>query len=255
MHPKTLSPFILLIGMTLMVGLACTLSGTPSADTPTPAPTDTPLPSPTPLPTATRAQPTARPTATPIPRFFTEEFETQSSLWDYFVVGPGSDYSSLLNITYTNHALRVEIRAQDLYYYHFYTAQTYDDVRLEMNATNLGVNSQNVSLVCRLSDDGWYEFSVGSDGAWYLYTYVAGRGYLTTANGGTTALQQGHATNDYGMLCIGNLIHLYVNGQELRNSPVRVTENLPAGQVGFNISSLWVTPVIVDVNRFQISPP
>jgi hypothetical protein len=49
---------------------------------------------------------------------------------------------------------------------------------------------------------------------------------------------------------------MFINGQEIKLSPV--TENrygLRDGTVGFNISSIDVTPVIVEVDWFKVSQP
>ena len=116
------------------------------------------------------------------------------------------------------------------------------------------MNSNNVSLVCRVSKDGWYEWSVGNDGSWYLYAVTDQ--YHTIANGGTTFLKQGKVENEYGMVCKDKTISMFINGQEIKLSPV--TDNnygLRDGSVGFNVSSLNVTPVIVEVEWFKVSQP
>jgi hypothetical protein len=49
---------------------------------------------------------------------------------------------------------------------------------------------------------------------------------------------------------------MFVNGKEIKQSPF--TDNrygLRDGSVGFNISSLNITPVIVEVDWFKISEP
>jgi len=77
-----------------------------------------------------------------------------------------------------------------MYYYHYYAEQLYDDVRLDMNVDNLGVNSQNVSLVCRMTEAGWYEFSVAAMEPGTCIRTRTG-GYITTSNGGTTPSARG----------------------------------------------------------------
>jgi hypothetical protein len=80
--------------------------------------------------------------------------------------------------------------------------------------------------------------------------------YNLISNGGTTSLKQGKEVNEYTMICEGKTISMFVNSQELKLSPV--TDNnygLRDGTVGFNISSLNVTPVIVEVEWFKISEP
>ena len=67
-------------------------------------------------------------------------------------------------------------------------------------------------------------------------------------------LKQGKEVNEYKMDCEGDEITLYVNGTELKT--VRdTTYGFDEGPVGFNISSLNVLPVTVNVNWFDIAQP
>lgn len=251
----------------LLASLACaTLSGgspPPAAETDAPSegnPPATNVPAPTQPPTNPPA-PTRTPAPTNIPvpvaqEFFTEEFEddTYADQWYYFPFGPGSEDDKNLKIFQEGDGLTIDLGALDFYLYYLYEPKTYSDVKLTMVAENLGRNNNNVSLVCRLDYDNarWYEFSVESGGVWYLYAYDDG--YHTLDNGGTTALKQGKETNEYGMTCEGSVITMYINGSELRSYTDR-TYNLASGQVGFNISSLNVLPIIVNVKSFDIANP
>ncbi|NTV37898.1 MAG: hypothetical protein HGA82_01695 [Anaerolineales bacterium] len=157
-------------------------------------------------------------------------------------------------VDFSNSRMRIELPEEDLYYYYTYLGQSYDNVRLDLRADNRGVNTNNVSLFCRLSDDGWYEWSVGSGGDWYLYAVQDG--YNLLANGGTNFLKQGKQVNEYSMICKDKLISMFINGEEIKQSPV--TDNnygLRDGSVGFNVSSLAIVPVIVEVDWFKISEP
>jgi hypothetical protein len=74
--------------------------------------------------------------------------------------------------------------------------------------------------------------------------------------GGARTLKMGHATNQYGMDCIGNKISLFVNGQELIGSPFTDKRyGFAEGQVGLNISSLDILNVAVDVEWLDIAQP
>jgi hypothetical protein len=135
-----------------------------------------------------------------------------------------------------------------------YLPEVYDDVALTMNAENRGRNNNNVSLVCRMNDDAsqWYEFSVLSGGLWYLYAYD--NGYNLVDNGGTNALKQGKEVNEYGMICNGDEITMTVNGKTIKTYR-DTTYSFREGLVGFNISSLNVLPITVEVNWLDISEP
>ncbi len=190
--------------------------------------------------------------------FFTEEFnQDPGSNWSFDVLGPNSnDNAAKATYSFDAGLMIFNIDAKDLYAYYTFNGQAYDNVRVDLNFENRGVNSQNVGLVCRASDEGWYEFSVGSDGLWYLYAHTPSDGYVTLKNGGSKAVKQGKAVNEYGMSCNGDKISLYINGTEVRDSPfVEKKYAFRRGTVGFNVSSLNVIPVKVEVDWFQISQP
>ncbi|MBV6449486.1 MAG: hypothetical protein MHPDNHAH_00196 [Anaerolineales bacterium] len=257
---KTFRPLFFAISFILIVGLACSPGG--GGDTPA-QPTQPPQQPPTqaPAPTQPPAQPQATNTEASAPEppqseFFTEEFDSDpGSNWVTDIIGPGADaHADSVVTNFDNSRFRIELPEDNLYFYYTYVAQDYEDVRIDLRADNRGVNSNNVSLTCRGSKDGWYEWSVGSDGLWYLYAVTDKFNLIT--NGGTNSLKQGKEVNEYTMICEGRKISMFVNGVELKLSPV--TENkygLRDGNVGFNISSLDVTPVIVEVDWFKISEP
>lgn len=252
-----------MISFVLIVGLACSPFGSPSPTQPPqqqqPPATNPPQqpPADTPVPPPAQATNTQAPAPEPPQsKFFTEEFDSDpGSDWVTDIIGPGADaYADTVVTSFDNSRFRIELPEDDLYFYYTYVGQDYEDVRIDLRADNRGVNSNNVSLTCRGSRDGWYEWSVGSDGLWYLYAVTDKYNLIT--NGGTTSLKQGKEINEYTMICEGKKISMFVNGVELKLSPV--TDNnyaLRDGTVGFNISSLNVTPVIVEVDWFKISEP
>jgi hypothetical protein len=266
MEMKSLRPLFAFVAFVLLVGMACQFSGgnTPAPQPPTQPPTQAPT---QPPPPTQEAEPTALPTPTEPPaptntpepvrsKFFTEEFDQDPGPdWVIDIVGPGADlYKSTVSTEFKNSRMRVELPNQDLYFYYTFTGFSYDNVRIDLRADNRGVNSNNISLVCRLSEDGWYEWSVGSDGLWYLYAMTNGYNVLT--NGGSNLVKMGKEVNEYTMICKDKTIAMFINGKEIKQSPF--TDNryvLREGNVGFNISSINVTPVIVEVDWFKISEP
>jgi len=253
---KAYRPFIFLACFVLIVGLACSLVG--GGDPPTPIPpTQAPptQPPPQPDPPTSVAQPT-QPPVQQTQEFFTEEFDSDpGSDWETAIIGPGADaHADSVVTSFENSRFRIELPEDNLYYYYDFVGRTYEDVRIDLSADNRGVNSNNVSLTCRGSDEGWYEWSVGSDGLWVLYAVT--EDFNVISNGGTTSLKQGKEVNEYTMICEGRTISMFVNDVELALSPVTDnTYGLREGTVGFNISSLDVTPVIVEVDWFKISEP
>jgi uncharacterized protein YneR len=264
---QPLRPLFFFTALILLVGLACSAlgGGAPAAPTQPPPPTQAPVQvNPTePPPLPTEVLPTEEPPATqvevapPAPstsQFFTEEFDTEASTnnWDNFTLGSGKDTN--LVIKQESDHLLFDLGDEDLYVYYMYTPYEYDDVSVKLNAENRGRNNNNVSLVCRMNSDGtqWYEFSVESGGLWYLYA-VDGK-YNTISNGGTQALKQGKEVNEYAMTCQGDDITMFINGQKLKTVTDK-TYGFNSGLVGFNISSLNVLPITVEVNWFEIGQP
>src|SRR6476469_453681 len=261
---KPLQPLFFFTALILLVGLACSaISGGAPAPTQPPPPTQPPVQV---NPTEAAHQPTEVPptqedpateVAPPAPstsQFYTEEFDTASSTdnWDHFTLGSGKDTN--LVIKQEEDHLLFDLGDKDLYVYYMYTPYEYDDVAVKLNAENRGRNNNNVSLVCRMNSDGtqWYEFSVESGGLWYLYA-VDGK-YNIISNGGTQALKQGKEVNEYSMTCKGDEITLSVNNQKIK-TVTDTTYGFNKGLVGFNISSLNVLPITVQVNWFEIGQP
>ena len=263
---KAFRPILFLAAVLLVVGLACSaVSGGISptqpvatavqveptvSNPPTTAPEPTTVP---PTEVATEA-PTATEAAPQAQDFYTEEFESDynSNDWESFTLGQGDD--SNLVIQQEGDHLLFDLGDEDLYVYYMYSPYTYDNVSIKLNAENRGRNNNNVSLVCRMNDKGtqWYEFSVESGGVWYLYG-VDGK-YNIIDNGGTNALKQGKELNEYQMVCNDNEITLYINGTKIKT----VKDNkygFNEGLVGFNISSLNVLPITVEVKSFEIAQP
>jgi hypothetical protein len=261
---KPLKPLFFFTALILLVGLACSaLGGGAPAPTQPPPPTQAPVqviptesaPEPTQVPPTEEAPATEiAPPAPSTSQFYTEEFDTEAATanWESFTLGSGTDTN--LVIQQEDDHLLFDLGDEDLYVYYMYTPYDYDDVSIKLNAENRGRNNNNVSVVCRMNSDGtqWYEFSVESGGLWYLYA-VDGK-YNIISNGGTQALKQGKEINEYAMTCQGDEITLYINDQKVKT----VTDNtygFNGGLVGFNISSLNVLPITVEVNSFEISQP
>jgi len=258
---KTFRPLFFFASILLIVGLACAGGG--GGDTPSqpeqpsqPQATQPPVAvQPTDVP-PTEAPPPTQPAPPSVSEFFTEEFDQDpGSDWVINILGPGADaHADSIKTSFDNGKFRIELPEKDLYFYYDFTGFSYENVRLDLRADNRGVNTNNVSLTCRSSQDGWYEWSVGSGGDWYLYAVTDT--YNLISNGGTLFLKQGKEVNEYSMVCKDKTISMFINGQEIKQSPI--TDNkygLREGSVGFNISSLNIVPVIVEVDWFKISEP
>ena len=264
---KPLRPLFFFSALILLVGLACSaLAGAPEP-TQAPPPTEPVQVIPTePPPQPTEVRPTesaptldlpapTEPPAVEAQDFFVEEFDAtyNPDNWQYFTLGTGDEDN--LVIEQQDDYMLFDLGDEDVYMYFMYGAYTYEDVSLRLNAENRGRNNNNISLVCRMNSEGtqWYEFSVESGGVWYLYAVDNGK-YNIMANGGTNALKQGREVNQYQLDCTGDEMTMYVNDQKIQTFQDR-RYLFDDGFVGFNISSLNVLPITVNVNWFEIAQP
>lgn len=284
MKNHAFKPFIWLGLLIMIVGLACgAVASTPTAvpptavpptevpptDTPVPTevpPTDTPVPTevpPTDVPPTdvppTEVPPPTEPPANEAPAFYTEEFDSSSSSFypsDYYYFIPSGPDNFNSAVTLNNGYLSFNIDTMQTYMYVYYGAWTYTDLGIAMEAENLGANSQYVSLFCRYNPDrGWIEFNIAGDGTYSILAnnILEGTGYQAIYNGGSTAIKIGKQTNVYDAACVGDNISLFVNGTEVRTMAIpNAFRFLKEGYAGFSVGSERSTPVVVDINWFEI---
>jgi hypothetical protein len=235
------------------------------ADSPTPAP-EQPVEA-----TATSAeQPTTQDntpevvvaSATPTPastpeeqKYFTDEFDGDMNAWPYFLTrGDESVFKYYLD----GGKLYVQLLQLDEkkpWVYFINNQYTYTDVQVETFTTNSGVNANGVSLICRFSDAGWYEFVVSNSGLYTIYAYDASnRVYGTIATGGSPAIKTGLSPNTYTAVCRGNELTLIVNDRLV--TTVQETQfNFTEGRIGIGVSSPDGLPVNVDFEYVKVSEP
>lgn len=267
MKRNVLSPLFFTALLVVIVGLACRLFTPATQTTPEPfiLPTSAPIqPTSAPLiqPTAQPQPITAPPTATlkPFSPFFKEEFDTDVlSSWTSFIITGSNDADKKKSsFSIKGGKLIFKLEDEQLYSYLIYDNQTYEDVRVEVSADNRGRNTNNISLICRYSEDGWYEFSITSGGLFQIWAYDATgavkKGYNLINSGGSTAIRMGNDTNVYAIVCSGNDLTLYINGEESVSFSER-KYGFDKGKVGINVSSLNVIPIIVEFEYFDIQEP
>ena len=264
---KNFRPLAFFVVFVLLFSLACNaLSGggdTPSqpqqeppvqvvpTKEPVQEPTKEPAPEPTNPPAPTVAAPPPAPASVEASAFFTEEFDGDLSNWTYWV-SSGNENGVELNAD--NASLDILLSSKNTSVYVFYDPYIYEDVVLEVQADNAGKNNNNVSLVCRYddTDETWYEFSIANNGLYWIYAYDDG--YNLIANGGSNLIKTGRDTNIYTAGCIGDVLSLFINGQEVRTFQ-DTTYRLKEGQVGLNVTSFDVLPIEVDFEYFTIAEP
>jgi hypothetical protein len=267
---KPLQPIFFVTALILLVGLACSAVG--GADpTPVPPPTQVIEPTSPPPPTAvppTEALPTeaateaaTEPPAPQSQQFFEEEFDTPlTNDWDVLTVTDSPDADpDKVTVEADNGKLIWNFDSEWVYYYMFYNAFEYEDVRLDIRADNRGRNNNNISLICRYDPDiGWYEFNIANNGLYDVYyaevTDSGNISYNRIANGGSNAIKQGKEVNEYAIVCQGDELTLFINGEEV-NSFTEKNFGLRSGQVGMSVSSFNVLPILIEMEWFKVSEP
>jgi hypothetical protein len=280
MNSKLLRILFWVATFVLLVGLACNL-GSSAEPTPEPLPTDapqqslptdlpeptlppppteTPLPDPTEVPIPTDPptdvpEPTAEPLSEEAQAYYIEEFEGDISNYSYFLQNGPDGGDEMLYID--SGSLVFDLNTTDTWVYVTYDPWVYQDVRIGMSASNRGNNSQNISMICRYSSNGWFEFNIGGDGLYSILVFDGlNQRYELIFDGGSTLINLGRDTNEYIGECIGNTLTLYINGELAREviipSDFRFMDE---GQVGFSVSSFDSLPILVLVNWFGIEAP
>ena len=208
----------------------------------------------TPAPTSTTEPNT--PTPEPQP-FYIEEFNGDLSNWSTFVTSGNVDR---MKIYADNSKMVFDLNDpnSDLYAYAVLNDFSYTDVKMEATASNRGVNDNNISLICRYTDRGWYEFNIANSGLYWIYAYdsigAVAKGYNQLYAGGSTAIKAGQDTNVYDATCKGNKLSLSINGVDIRT----ITENqfrFEKGKIGLSVSSFQVLPVKIEYDSLKISQP
>jgi hypothetical protein len=122
-----------------------------------------------------------------------------------------------------------------------------------MEVRNSGDFVNFITLVCRYSDDGWYEFNINSGGFYELFRYdSANNNFVSLYDGGSTAINTGLDSNVFTAICEGNEFSLLIYGRETRT----ITDNrYTSGLAGFSASSLVTSNVNVEFEWIEISAP
>ena len=222
-------------------------------DTPTPIFIDTPIASATPTLPSLQATPTDIPAGSN--PFYTEEFDGNLDTWVPFMT---SGIESQVDLSFGDGKLTLHLSPHEdkiPWYYLINTASTYADVQVEAIVSNTGNNANGVSLICRLSDKGWYEFWLSSSGYYAIYAFDgAGNTYNELFTGGSPAIHAGLSTNVYTAICKGDELALLVNGEQIR-SVTDIRFGLPEGNIGIGASSPQTLPVDLEFESVTVSEP
>lgn len=276
MYRKSFAPFLLLGTLLVLTSLACNAVSALSSPTNTPVPTNTPLPTDTPVPppTATplpaQLQPTAPPAEATRPAapsgildpnarssgdiLYTERFTDLSNWTTILMRGDQNGFASQV----FDNRLRTEIETQDTWVYYILESGNLSDVQVDIQAENRASNTNFVGILCRYTGDRWYEVNILNSGYFYVYYVTDSGGSLDYMyEGATYAIRMGRKTNDYSLVCRGELLTVYINGEEAVSLPLRTGDFpfIPEGQAGLSVSTSNVIPVVIDFLQFALRIP
>jgi serine protease Do len=181
--------------------------------------------------------------------YFSTEFN-DSDNWYKFAV-PKSDNNDVVT---DNGFLEITIPESNETVYALYDQDLPADVQIDASVQTVGgPNNNNISLVCRATDQGWYEFSMGSGGYWYIWRYDTDNKFTKLADGGSTAINLQRAKNDLTATCIGSRLTFYVNSVRVGSVSDSFFKN--GGQAGVSASTFDVSGTIVNYDWFEASVP
>ena len=192
-------------------------------------------------------------TPTPVPLFFTDEFNSDLGAWVSFQTG-GVEAPS---VKLENDFLRIDFSAPNTWYYAIHNAHEYSNV--SVSADFSGTSTGSLGVICDYKESkGWYEFNIGSDGRYsILFGQWLAEGiaqYTPIAVENTEYLKAGKLSYEIGLTCRDNILLPYINGKLFRK--VDVTRyGLTEGKVGINASSFEEVPMIATFDWFKAQEP
>ncbi len=215
-------------------------------ETPTPPPTETPLPTqtptstltptPEPSPTATNTpKPTATPTLAPGDVMYAADFKNMGDWMDFgFSFDTGKDTTNY-TIEPKKDSLYMEVPEEYTSVYAVYADDMPKaDVQLDVDTDTTGPARNNISLICRYTEDGWYELSVDSSGMWAIYRYDTKGGYFLLKDGGSTAIHMVQRQNHLTALCRGDTFTLFVNDVKVGTAK---DQKFSEGRIGIGVAT------------------
>lgn len=206
------------------------------------------------------SQPTQAATAAPSAQpFFTEQFDGNLDQWNppFFTRGD----QSVVDIVLVDGKLAFQLRQSDdkkPWVYLINNTASYENVQVEAVFTNNGNNTNGVSLICRYSENGWYEFMVSNSGFYEIGAYdstgAVKAGYNLLFTGGSSAIKTGLATNTFSAVCNDSELTLFVNDVPVR-TVIDNRFNFMNGLVGIAVSSPQGLPVNVEFDHVKVGEP
>jgi hypothetical protein len=194
----------------------------------------------------------ATPTSIPSPTsslLFYDDFSNPDSGWPSF---NETDYVD----DYYNDAYRMIENVENTTSWVYPSDYSFADVSIEVDATKNGGSDENdMGVICRYQDDDHFYFGlIASDGYYGVIKMadgefsVIGGEYLESSD----SINQGSATNHIRMDCVGDVLTLYVNGQQLMQ---QTDADFSQGNVGLLIGAYETPGTDILYDNFIVQQP
>ena len=246
---------LLLIGLLFLA--ACQSASAVTTPVTSLAPTATIPPSQTPIPLTDTPAPTPsiESTPTPLPRLFTNEFDSALNGWT--ILQTGNETAPTIRTENSNLILQMD--DPFVWAYAIYDAQEYENIRIDARFSNQASSPASIGLVCRYSEtDGWLEYNISTDGTYsVLYGEWLASGiadYLPILSASSNAIQPSGTSQEIGLICAGTTLSLLIDQTIIRNVDVSRYE-LAGGRIGVTVSSFENIPVIASFDWVKVSEP
>ena len=123
----------------------------------------------------------------------------------------------------------------------------YKDVIVEAEVENMGPLDSAFSLVCRATEDGWYEFRISPSGYYELLRYDqylrdgGKNAYVsfTEKRMNSTIINGGLDKNTFSLSCVDDTITAFINGEQIyyKRRPLAFEDDsYTEGGIGFGIT-------------------
>lgn len=210
-----------------------------------PTPTDVFTPSPTFTPE-------------PPPRYFSGDADPQPEEW----VAHLASGESMPQVQVEDGFLTFFLTQAYTWVYATYDAYDYTNIHIEAIMQSRQVSPSSMGLICRYSENGWYEFTISEDGSYSVlfgqwladeiatYTPIA----TDTSEYVHTGRDAGYVANKIGLTCQEDILWLYMNEKLFRKLDVSRFD-LTAGKVGVTAASFENTSVIAAFGNISVSEP
>ncbi len=198
--------------------------------------------------------------------YFVDQFDGDLSNW-YQWVAAGNSSKKFAEVV--NGSLKVVLPSAETYTYIENEGAILQDAYVEALFRTVSGGANGLSLICRSSDDGWYEFRVHTRGPYsgsyevYRYdAYLKSQGknpYVSLIAGGgrvnSMDIRNGFQENTIGMQCSGKEFFFWINGVEQTRHKAVVDSTLSAGYAGVGVMSFSDGKVNVEVDYLGVEAP